>query len=182
MTARKELVRRWSVEPGRTILERVHMFFSETQMPGHGRNSSELFALLDGLPYREEVEGGRDFRGAPLGGGTRDLELRGCNFTYAKLTINIVNCDLTGAVFDEVGGGDCILLDRLDGASFGGAKLPGTFFRGAHAHGCCFDNASLARASFEEADRTKSSFPNADCRRAKFLRAHLAGCALRGAR
>ncbi|HZQ82137.1 MAG TPA: pentapeptide repeat-containing protein [Gaiellaceae bacterium] len=181
MTAKKELVARWSAEPGRTILERVHAFFFETQMPGHGRSSSELFALLDQLPYRDEVDGDRDFRGAPLGGGTRDLDLSRCDFSYATLTINLVNCDLTGAIFDEAVGGDGMILDRLDGASFVHARLRRTHFQGARAHGCTFDGATLAGASFEAADLTGSSFRDADCRRAKFLRAKLIGCDLRGA-
>jgi uncharacterized protein YjbI with pentapeptide repeats len=181
MTGRKSLVGRWSQEPGRTILERVHSFFTDTQMPQHGRDSAELFALLDGLPYRDEIEGGRDLRGAPLGGGTRELDLRNCDFRYAKLTINLVSCDLSGAIFDDATGGDCILLDRLDGASFARAKLRGTFFQGAHAHRCRFDNAALVGASFEEADLTGSTFRGADCKRAKFLRANLVGCDLREA-
>jgi uncharacterized protein YjbI with pentapeptide repeats len=163
------------------MLQRVEAFFFETQMPGHGRESSELFSFLQGLPHREEVEGGRDFRGAPLSGGTRDLDLRGCNFTYARLTLNLVNCDLREVVFDDVAGGNGIILDRLDGARFVRAKLRGAFFQKAQARQCCFDNASLAGASFEGADLTGSSFRNADCRRAKFLRAKLVGCDLRGA-
>jgi uncharacterized protein YjbI with pentapeptide repeats len=181
MTGRNALVARWSDEPGRTILERLHAFFADTQMPGHGRDSTELFALLDGLPYRDEVERGRDLRGAPLGGGTRDLDLRNCDFRYAKLTLNLVSCDLSGAVFDDARAGDSILLDCLDGASFARAKLGGTFFKGAHARQCCFDNAMLARASFEGADLLGSTFRNADCKRSKFLRANIVGCDLRGA-
>ena|SRR2546426_622873 len=182
MTTKKDLVGRWSHEPGRTILERAHGFFRETQMPGHGRDAVELFALLDGLPFRDEVPSGRDFRGGSLGGGTRDLDLRDSDFSYANLTLNLVNCNLTGARFNEVAGGDGMILDCLDNASFMRAKLNRTFFQGAHAHRCGFDEASLVGASFEGADLTGSSFRNADCRRAKFLRANLAGCDMRGAR
>lgn len=182
MATKRELINRWSSEPGRTILERVHAFFRKTEMPGHGRDSAELFALLDGLPFREEVPRGVDLRGALLGGGTRDLDLHGCHFTYAKLTINLVDCDLSGACFDDVVGGNGILLDRLDGASFARAKLPSTFFRGARARQCCFDQASLFGSSFEGADLSGSSFRDADCRRSRFLRAILIGCDMRGAR
>lgn len=181
MTTRKDLVGRWSREPGRTIAARVHEFFRETQMPGHGRDAAELFALLDGLPLRGEVHNGRDFRGASLGGGTRDLDLRESDFSYADLTLNLVNCNVNGARFDDVAGGGGMILDRLDRASFLRAKLKGTFFQGAHAHHCNFDEASLGGASFEGADLIGSSFRKADCRRAKFLRANLAGCDLRGA-
>jgi uncharacterized protein YjbI with pentapeptide repeats len=182
MAKRKELVDRWSREPGRTILDRVHAFFGDTQTPGHGRRSTELFALLDALPFRDEVPEGRDFRGATLGGGTRDLDLQSSDFSYANLTLNLVNCDLSGARFDETRGGNGILGNLLDGASFSKAKLRDTFFRGAHAHKCGFDGATLVGSSFEEADLAGSSFRDADCRRTKFLRANLAGCDFRGAR
>lgn len=182
MATKNELTARWTREPGRTILGRVHAFFRETQWPDHGRSSAELFALLDGLPLRDEVPDGRDFRGALLGGGTRDLELAGCDFTHAKLTLNLVHCNLTGARFDDAAGGNGILTNRLDGASFARAKLRGTFFQEARAHRCCFDSASLGGASFEKADLAGSSFRDADCRRAKFLGANLAGCDMRGAR
>lgn len=182
MTSKKELVARWRTEPGRTILERVHAFFRETQLLGHGRSSRELFALLDGLPFREEVPGGRDFRAAALGGGTRDLDLAGCDFAFAKLTFNLAQCNLAGARFDEVATGNGVITDRLDDASFVGAKLRGTFFQQAHAHNCRFDDAVLSGASFERADLAGSSFRNADCRRAKFVGANLSGCDFRGAR
>jgi uncharacterized protein YjbI with pentapeptide repeats len=182
MTSKKELVARWKSEPGRAILERVHAFFRETQSSGHGRSSRELFALLEGLPFRDEVSGGRDLRAASLGGGTRELDLQGCDFTYARLTFNLAQCDLGGARFDQVAAGNGVITDRLDGASFVGAKLRGTFFQGARAHNCRFDDAVLNGASFEHADLEGSSFRNADCRRAKFTAANLAGCDFRGAR
>src|SRR2546426_8091891 len=132
MTTKKDLVGRWSHEPGRTILERVHGFFRETQMPGHGRDAVELFALLDGLPFRDEVPSGRDFRGGSLGGGTRDLDLRDSDFSYANLTLNLVNCNLTGARFNEVAGGGGMIPHSPDKARFMPAKLKPTFFPKAH--------------------------------------------------
>jgi uncharacterized protein YjbI with pentapeptide repeats len=181
MATKRELTERWSREPGKSILQQINDFCFGLQLPGHGHTSEEIFALLDGLPYREEVANGRDLRGAMLGGGVHELDFRECDFTFARFGMNLVNCDLTGAHFDDVAGGGNIILKTLRGASFRRAKLHGCFFQNAQAQACSFDQATLIDASFEGADLSGSSFQKANCKRAKFLRATLAGCDFRAA-
>src|SRR5260221_930329 len=75
MMANKQQLRdRWLVEPGLTIRRKVCDF--KRGLPvSHGRNSDELFCLLEGLPFRDEVPSGKDFRGSDFAGG-REFEPR----------------------------------------------------------------------------------------------------------
>lgn len=175
MASKRELVERWKQEPGKTILERINEFFFGLQMPKHGRSSAEAFAMLDGLPFRDEVPNGRDLRGASLNGGVHELDFHECDFSYAELGMNLVNCDLGRARFDEVSGGGNVILKTLTGASFRKAKLRGCFFQNADVRDCNFDGAVLVGASFEGADLRGSSFRQATCKRTKFLGANLLG-------
>lgn len=181
MATQRDLINRWMREPGRTILQRINEFCFQLQWPGHGHSSEALFAMLEGLPYRDEAPNGRDLRGATLSGGVHELDFRACDFSYARLDMNFVNCDFTAARLDEAEGSGIILGRTLNRASFRNAKLSGCFLRNVEAQGCCFDRATLTGTSSEEADLTGSSFRNANCKRAKFLRATLVGCDFHGA-
>src|SRR5919199_1583530 len=113
MANKRELTERWLREPGKSILKQINDLCFGMQLPGHGHRSEEIFALLDGLPYREEVANGRDLRGATLAGGVHELDFRECDFTFARLGMNFVNCDLMGVRFDDVAGGGNIILKTL---------------------------------------------------------------------
>ena len=54
---------------GRAFLEKAHS--SLFQEIGHGHTIDELLPLLDGLPFREEVPGGRDLGGCRGPSGVR---------------------------------------------------------------------------------------------------------------
>lgn len=173
---KRELVARWSQEPGKSILEQIHKLCFQLQMPGHGHTSQEIYAMLNGLPLREEVPNGRDLRGAALGGGVHELDFSECDFSFARIQMNFVNCNLSRAKFDEANIGGNTILKQLNGASFRKASLRSCFFQNAQAQGCNFESAVLTGASFEGADLTGSSFQEANCKRAKFLRANLIAC------
>jgi uncharacterized protein YjbI with pentapeptide repeats len=172
----RELTTRWSREPGKTILQRINQFCGGLQMPGHGHKSEEIFAMLEGLPYREQVPNGRDLRGASLGGGIHELDLSEWDFSRARIQLNFVNCTLVGAIFSGASFGSNVILKRLSRATFEGATLTSCFFQEAQADHCNFDRAVLKGANFERAELTGSSFREANCKRAKFLRANLTGC------
>jgi uncharacterized protein YjbI with pentapeptide repeats len=148
--------------------------------PGETRSPDELLRLLDGLPLRDEVPGGRDLRGAPLP-GAGDLDLREFDLSFAELA-TLVRCDLRRARLDQ---------SMADGCSFGASKLDEATFRAANlrsrhlsrlsARRCSFDGANLQSASFEGSDLEGSSFRDARCKRANFAGANLVGCDFHGA-
>ena len=177
---RGELVSRWMREPGKTILKQVQAFL-DALAPGHLRRAQELFALLEGLPYRDEVPSGRDLRGASLSGSIYGLELTDCDFSFAQLDLDFVNCVLSGARFDEAQASGMMLLKDLNRASFRRSRLVDCYFRDAVARECCFDGATLTGSSFAGADLRGSSFLDAKCRRATFTQATLSGCDFRRA-
>jgi len=180
MASRKQLVDRWVSGPGKRNLLCVQDFFASALSPGHGLDMDKLFLCLDGLPFREELPGGRDFRGVVLGGGVHELDLSRCDFSHASLNVNLVNCDLRNSVFDSAS--FIRLVTRImEGASFKKAKMVKCSLRGGDARSCCFDGANLQGTSFEEADLAGSSFRAANCRRANFYRANLLGCDFQGA-
>src|SRR5262245_56103164 len=97
VASKRALKQRWKHEPGKSILQQVWNLSQELWRLKHGRSSDELFALLHGLPYREEVANGRDLRGASFG-GVRHLDLRDCDFSYGDVG-DFVDCELSGAKF-----------------------------------------------------------------------------------
>jgi uncharacterized protein YjbI with pentapeptide repeats len=179
MVAKRELIGRWGREPGQAILQHINEFCFQLQMPGHGHSSEEIFAMLEGLPYRYEVPNGRDLRGATLSGGVHELDFSECDFSYAHLDMNFINCDFTAARCEEITGRGIILTKTLNRASFRRAKLTSCFLIDAKAQKCSFDEATLTGTSFEGADLTDSSFRETNCGRVKFLRANLRGCDFR---
>lgn len=140
-----------------------------------------MLSLLRGLPFRDEVEGGRDLRGISLRGGLRKADLSGFDFRYAVLDVSLVLCDLTGANFDEARATQQI-SGQLNGASFRRAKLKGVSFLNSQARNVAFDGSDLSNASFEGADLAESSFRNTRCLRTNFFGANLVGCDFREAR
>ncbi|WP_224245484.1 pentapeptide repeat-containing protein [Hyalangium gracile] len=178
-STRKQLKKRWEEPPGRAILERLHQRILALDSPD-SREPRELFSLLEGLPFRDEVAGGRDLRGVPLEGGVRGVDFSGWDFSYAKLEFSLVDCDLRGARFDEAVVNGSITND-LRGASFRKANLRGGFFQGVDARNCCFDGAKLMSAGFQGANLEGSSFQGANCNGAIFVGANLVGCNFQGA-
>src|SRR5260221_9188170 len=122
MMANKQQLRdRWLVEPGLTIRRKVCDF--KRGLPvSHGRNSDELFCLLEGLPFRDEVPSGKDFRGSDFAGG-REFDFSNSDFTYSTSTSDFFGCDLRGSKFDEVKAERSSFGRLLEGASFRKAKL-----------------------------------------------------------
>src|SRR5262249_12520524 len=99
MSTKSELRRRWRIEPGKSmrqkILARVVPHTHEA-LP----DSSLLYELLDGLPFREEVPNGRDFRGNDCVGGF-ELDFSYTDFSFSESAGDLRCCNLTGSRFDE---------------------------------------------------------------------------------
>ncbi|MCC7084264.1 MAG: pentapeptide repeat-containing protein [Pirellulales bacterium] len=178
MATKRELRERWNVEPGRTIRERI-LDFERPLRAGHGRSSEEIFKLLEGLPYRDEVPYGRDLRGADFL-GSREMDFSDTDFSYSTRVGSFYDCNLERARFDE--SGEAISLGNvLNGASFRKAKLRSCFMRESQARNCCFDDANVYHMDFKGTDLSGSSFRNANCKGVSFSRSILLNCDFRGA-
>lgn len=176
MASKRELKNRWNTA---NIQYRINSFLRSLK-PGHGRSSEEVFAMLEGLPFREEVPNGRDFRGADLI-GVREMDFRDCDFSSAQLDF-FYNCDVSGSCFDGAEGERVDIHKTANRASFRKVKIRHLCMDHVEARDCCFEGAKLPYASFEEADLRGSSFQNADCKRSTFFKTNLQGCDFRGAK
>jgi len=167
-------------EPGLSIQRRILDFLVPLE-PGHGRSSSEIFDLLAGLPYRDEVPNGRDFRGADFMGGD-EFDFSDTDFSFSPNLSYFVHSDLSRAKFDECRdergnwGGSV-----LDGASFRRVRFRAPYMAHVRARNVCFDEAKLLNAGFQDADLSGSSFRGANLKGAQFYGANLRGCDFRGA-
>jgi len=179
MANKQQLRDRWLVEPGSTIRRKVCDF--KRGLPvSHGRNSDELFCLLENLPYRDEVPSGKDFRGSDFAGG-REFDFSNADFTYSTSASDFFACDLRGAKFDDVKAERSSFRTFLDGASFRKAKLRSCYMSESVARNCCFDAAKLSGTDFGASDVSGSSFRGANCKMATFAGADIRGCDFRGA-
>lgn len=181
MATKRELRNRWTRDPGLSIRTRIIDFVRQLKFD-HGNamgHSRQVLAMLDGLPFREEVPNGGDFRGADFGGGVQ-LDFRGCDFSYGS-SASFIRCNLVDARLDELTGRSCSFSDTLDRASFRGAKLPRSYMMNSKVRFCNFEKANLNGTCFNDSDLSGSSFQNANCVRVSFHGANLIGCDFRNA-
>ena len=176
MFIKDNVIKRWKVFPGNKIQESIYSL--RVLKLAHGHTAEELFHLLAGLPFREQVANGRDFRGLDF--SARELDLQFCDFTYAKISA-FYSCHLDHSVFDECIGERATFHQSLDSCSFVGANLRSCYFNYSIARNCNFTNAKLVSCNFQNADLRGSRFSNADCRECTFFGANLIGCDFRGA-
>ena len=135
--------------------------------------------MLDGLPFRDEVPGGRDLRGNGWVNG-RDMDFSNTDFSFSPTIGNFFSCKLENARFDELETETQSLGNVLNGSSFRKAKLRRCYFKGPVQH-CCFEGANLRGADFLGSDLSGSSFVGANCKMAAYSGANLLGCDFRGA-
>ncbi len=180
MASKRELIQRWQKEPGLSIRQRILDFLMDLDLnPGHGKKGTQqVFQMLEGLPFREEVTNGRDLRGSDFGGGY-ELDFSDCDFSFAS-ACRFINCDLSRSRFDHASEG-IDFRNIVNNASFRGADLRSACFMNSQARECCFDKARLKRARFQDADLTGSTFFGADCYGAAFGGAKLKRCDMRHA-
>ena len=178
MSTVKELRARWKREPGLSIEKQIGAFFGAQNWSGAGKTEGELRDLLEFLPFREEVPEGKDLRGVDIGAG-RDLDMRGYNFSHARIHA-FYNCDLSSCCFDDV---LCegTLSSILTRSTFRRAKLKSSHFFGGQVQQCIFDEANLLQACFQGSDLTGSSFRGANLKNANLKNTNLVGCDFRGA-
>lgn len=172
MATKQQLQQRWSMEPGLTILRRLYDLFSKMILPHHGLTQDSILSIIQELPFKEEVSGGRDLRGIPLEGGVREFDFKGFDFSYGRLSFNFVMCNLAEASFVSANLKGNI-SNVLYKTNFKQAHLNGCYFRGADARYACFDSAQLRGASFEGSNLEHASFQRANCLRANFCGAQL---------
>lgn len=176
--SKRQLKERWHVEPSSAILKQLQ----ESLFTDVNRSITicDIAGLLSDLPFREEVGGSRDFRGIALQGGVTSLDLSGCDFSYATLAFNFINCNLSATNFEEATLNG-IISNQATKANFRKAKMRGCSLVELDAQHCCFDEANLVNASFERAYLQGSTFRNANCRGANFISANLLDCDFQGA-
>jgi uncharacterized protein YjbI with pentapeptide repeats len=217
MATKKQLVNRWLVEPGLSMAARIGQFllrhadvmgrlereaFAETGLyliPSHRRpvfDTKQIFDMIEGLPFRDEIPNGRDLRGIPSIGGREGGDFQRTDFSHLPGTAGygFIECNLDGAVFDDSKG-------EFD---FRNCSLCGTQFRKVHFvhrvwfYGsriqCDFTGAKLKQASFsgptngslnprdrKGIDLRASSFTGAGLKNADLVRCDLRHCRFRDA-
>ena len=117
MSTKRLLRKRWTEEPGLSIGKKVLEFWLSVLKQDHGRNAEELFGLLEGLTFREEVASGRDLRGRSTGVGS-DMDFSNTDFSYARSVGGFYRCDLTNASFNEISAERSSFGSVLKGSSF----------------------------------------------------------------
>jgi len=172
---KKQLRDRWQSGAGRAFLDSAQARLGEI---GHGQKMEDLLPLLEGLPFREEVPGGRDLRGIP-GCFWREVSVAGFDFSHAT-AVELIDCDASGARFDEAEFHG-LLGKTLANASFKKARLKRCGLNGALARNATFDDAKLLSCNLDDADLQGASFRGADCKGSVFLRTNLLGCNFGGA-
>src|SRR5437868_4742351 len=166
MATKRQLRERWKEEPGATIWQKMIDYIRSTSKwrpdatpEENDRNqtldSSIIFELLDGLPFRDEVPSSRDLRASDLGGGWRS-DFSDTDFSYSKSLGGFFHCNLTGAKFDECVTERTSFRDVLNGASFRNARLRSCYMIDGQARHCCFDNANIYSMNFEGTDLSGS--------------------------
>lgn len=176
MATQRQLKTRWEDSPGKEIQARIYALGIIEK--DHGHRADELFQLLDGLPFRDEIANGRDLRGLNISAG--ELDLSCCNFAYSQMG-SFFHCNLNNSVFDGCTAERASFHSSVSKCSFVRAKLRSCYFNDSIVTDCDFSKARLAACSFQDADLRGSRFCDAHCRRATFAGANLIGCDFSGA-
>jgi len=145
---------------------------------GHNKTSDDVLEMLKGLPFRQEVPGGKDLRGADFAGGA-DMDFSGWDFSLGFVG-PFHRCNLSHARFEGATADNAGFHNILNFANFRGVKFRRCYFMNSQAQHCCFDKARLFEAAFQDADLSGSKFVEADCHGASFFGANLKGCDFRG--
>lgn len=216
MATKKQLLNRWLEEPGRSIAARIRSIligYADALRPLERKahemtglfivpkewlptfDTSEIFNLLADLPFRNEVDNGRDLRGLASIGGSPEWDLTNTDFSYLPKTEghSFEACHLDGAIFDGSDGDFNFLRCPLRKVRFRKVHFRPTHHRGGFCGGACIDcdftnakmkkatflgNASLQGSSFVEADLTWANLTGCDLRGCDFRGANLANAAI----
>jgi uncharacterized protein YjbI with pentapeptide repeats len=182
MATKKQLVDRWQTAPWSDVDRELVQFAARhaatqwTPPPPQ----EELFALLDGLPYRDEVPGGRDLRGSSFP-GARNMDLRGTDFSFARDLGVLERCKLDEARIEENARPMHSLTGEARGASLRRAKLRKTWLHQSRFERCDFSGADLRSAMLIDSDLRGSIFRETNCEGADFQGCDLRGCDFGGA-
>lgn len=176
MATKNQLKKRWETSPGKEIQNQIYSL-GLLQL-GHGYHAEEVFRLLCGLPYTDEVANGRDLRGLDI--AASDLDLSHSDFSYGQVG-SFFSCNLEGACFNACKAERATFGSNLMSCSFVGATLRACYFNDSVATECDFSRARLRDCSFQKTDLRGSIFRDADCRGAQFAGANLLVCDFRGA-
>jgi uncharacterized protein YjbI with pentapeptide repeats len=188
---KKQLIERWKQEPGATIQRRIQEWCARqaaiaTQAslrPGSApppADSASLYELLDGLPFRDEVPGGRDLR-ASVFPGARKLDLNDADLSYCQEIGMLDDCDPRNLRLDEARVLDS-LRGRFDHCAFRRAKLRKVWMTQSTFARCDFTGADLRGAEMKGADLRGSIFRDANLQGADLQATDLRGCDFRGAK
>jgi uncharacterized protein YjbI with pentapeptide repeats len=176
MSTRRQIESRWEEPAGKVIFDRIVSL--GIIQKGHGRTADDVFRALDGLPFRDEIDNGRDFRGVNF--AARDLELSNCNFTYAQIA-HFYFCILAGSIFDQCTAERATFHSDLTACSFARSKLRSCYFNDSLAPNCNFSNARMRGCNFQRTDLRGSTFRDTDCRGASFAGVNIIDCSFNGA-
>ena len=103
MATKHQLRQRWKKEPGATIWQGIVEYRRSRRWKydvtpdvndiNQTIDSKIVFALLDDLPFREEVPSGRDLRGVDSFSGWRS-DFSDTDFSFSVTTGNFFHCNL----------------------------------------------------------------------------------------
>jgi uncharacterized protein YjbI with pentapeptide repeats len=176
MTAAKLLRSRWTTPPGSDV--RARLYSLPLLKDDHEITPDMVFEKLQGLPYRDEVPNGRDFRGLNYGGSYIAFEM--CDFSFSTVA-SFFHCVLDGSLFNESVAERSNFHSSLLQCSFYRAKLRACYFNDSIVRESNFNDARVKDCNFNNADLRGSTFRNADCRGAQFVGANIVGCDFTGA-
>lgn len=223
MATKKQLINRWLEEPGRTIVGRIRQMLLDyaDSLGSLGRkafeatglyqipkewlpafDTKEIFAALDGLPYRDEIPNGRDLRGIPSIGGNEGWDFSNADFSFlpGDEGYSFCKCNLDAAIFDgskgEFGFQNC----SLRGTRFRKVRFVNRISFGGRQLQCDFTKAEMTRArfiwttngrdllgmdlrgsSFDAANLKNAGLSRCDLRECRFVNANLSGASIQEA-
>jgi uncharacterized protein YjbI with pentapeptide repeats len=182
VSTRNQLIERWKVEPWLSVDKWLYEF-CVNQGAQHWSSPPDaefIFERLGGLPFREEVPGGRDLRGSSFLGASK-MDLHETDFSYCHSIDWFQNCNLVRARVENIRRSFYSVRGHLVETSFQRTRLQKTWLNDSRFERCDFAKADLRSAIFRGSDLRGSIFRDANCEGADFQECNVIGCDFRGA-
>jgi len=183
LATRKQLIDRWKIEPWRSVDRRIFDFFVERSNSPQSTSLAEideLSSLLDGLPFREEVPSGRDFRGSSFP-GARNMTINDADFSYCPAIGVMERVNLSEVRLEEIRGEVYAVTGHLIDTSLARARLRKAWLDRSRFELCSFQQSDLRSANLRGSVFASCDFREANCEGADFQECDLRGCDFRGA-
>jgi uncharacterized protein YjbI with pentapeptide repeats len=176
MATKKQLIDRWKTEPWNRVNQQIENWIIEqASKEWCNSNIKEIFLLLEGLPYRDELENGKDLRGSAFSGAMK-IDLRKIDFSYCPNIYGFDNCNLTNSRLDYISGNVERLQGQFKNVSFIGSKLSKTWMSHSKFINCDFSKANLNNAKMHQSVFRSCNFQGAKLNNADLQNSDIRGC------